>query len=70
MERWLIECEASMRGTLQSVCKRAFAAYDSTPRIDWITQWPGQVSSGCLPACLDVLVLEAWPGALSVHHMS
>lgn len=43
VERWLIECEASMRGTLQSICKNAFAAYETTPRVDWIMQWPGQV---------------------------
>lgn len=48
VERWLIECESSMRDTLKSVLQRAFAAYDSTPRISWVCDWPGQVRSRCV----------------------
>jgi dynein heavy chain len=43
VERWLGECEASMRSTLQEVLKASTQAYASTQRIDWMLQWPGQV---------------------------
>ena len=46
VERWLIECEAAMRDSLKDSLRRAFAAYAKTPRINWVTDWPGQVRRG------------------------
>ena len=46
VERWLIECEAAMRDSLKDSLRRAFDAYAKTPRINWVTDWPGQVRGG------------------------
>ena len=43
MEKWLIECEKAMTGSLQDVCYRAYEAYAKTARIEWVLQWPGQI---------------------------
>lgn len=43
VERWLIECEIAMRDTIKHVTRQAFDAYAKTPRINWVTAWPGQV---------------------------
>ncbi|GFR44543.1 hypothetical protein Agub_g5814 [Astrephomene gubernaculifera] len=43
VERWLIECEIAMRSTLKETIRRAFNDYARTPRINWVTAWPGQV---------------------------
>jgi dynein heavy chain len=43
VELWLTELQGSMRSTLRSVIAAAAAAYTSTPRADWVLQWPGQV---------------------------
>jgi dynein heavy chain len=43
VELWLTELQGSMRSTLRSVVAAAAAAYTSTPRADWVLQWPGQV---------------------------
>jgi dynein heavy chain len=43
VERWLIECEASMRETLKETLKRSFEAAARDPRLQWVGQWPGQV---------------------------
>lgn len=43
MERWLIECESSMRETLKDTLKRSFEAAARDARLQWVGQWPGQV---------------------------
>lgn len=44
VEKWFIEAEGTMRDTVKDVIKKSFAAHVNTPRIDWVVQWPGQVS--------------------------
>lgn len=34
VERWLIECEIAMRGTVKEVTHQAFNAYATNPRIE------------------------------------
>ncbi|PNH07362.1 Dynein heavy chain 3, axonemal, partial [Tetrabaena socialis] len=43
VERWLIECEIAMRSTLKDTILRAFNDFTRTPRVQWVTSWPGQV---------------------------
>ncbi|KAG2430891.1 hypothetical protein HXX76_009864 [Chlamydomonas incerta] len=43
VERWLIECEIAMRTTLKDTILKSFNDYVRTPRINWVTSWPGQV---------------------------
>ena len=54
VERWLIECEASMRESLKDTLQRSFDNYAQTKRIDWVTAWPGQVV-----ICIDCMYWTA-----------
>jgi len=46
VERWLIECEASMKASVKKEMLSATEAYESTERTKWILDWPGQVVLG------------------------
>jgi hypothetical protein len=43
VERWLGDCESSMRATLLEVLKASSQAYAAGRRVEWMLQWPGQV---------------------------
>ena len=43
VERWLIECEVAMMTSVKDMTRKAFDAYGATPRVRWVTDWPGQV---------------------------
>ena len=43
VERWLIDCESSMRASVKHVTKQSFNAYAKTERATWTVEWPGQV---------------------------
>ena len=44
VEKWFIEAEAAMRETVKDVTRKSFDAHAVSKRIDWVLQWPGQVS--------------------------
>ena len=44
VEKWFIEAEAAMRETVKDVTRKSFDAHAVSNRIDWVLQWPGQVS--------------------------
>lgn len=39
----LQQVEAGMIESVQEVCSKGIAAYVTTPRTQWVLQWPGQV---------------------------
>ena len=43
VEKWLIECENSMRETVKAEIRKAFDAYSVSKRSEWVIEWPGQV---------------------------
>ncbi|KAI9224346.1 dynein heavy chain and region D6 of dynein motor-domain-containing protein [Blastocladiella britannica] len=43
VEEWLLRVESEMKSSLRDVLRRAIAAYPSTKREEWVTQWPGQL---------------------------
>ena len=45
VEFWLMEVERAMRNSVRDCIKRALEAYPSTPRSEWVLNWPGQVSA-------------------------
>ena len=50
VEKWFIEAEAAMRETVKDVTRKSFDAHAVSKRIDWVLQWPGQVSATCVHA--------------------
>ena len=42
VEKWLIECEDSMRESIADVTKKSFEDYTNSVREDWVVKWPGQ----------------------------
>ena len=45
VEKWLIQVEEVMIGSLKKVAEEAVIGYANTPRERWVKEWPGQVSS-------------------------
>ena len=43
VEKWLIDCEYSMRSTLKHTLLESFHDYAKTERIKWVIKWPGQI---------------------------
>ncbi|PNH03664.1 Dynein heavy chain 7, axonemal [Tetrabaena socialis] len=43
VERWLLEVEEAMYGSIHDVTGRGLAAYVAQPRHEWVLQWPGMV---------------------------
>lgn len=43
VEKWMLDIEAQMRGTLKDISKKALTAYPTTVRTDWTKMWPGQI---------------------------
>ena len=41
VEKWMLEMESVMRKSLKKVCKESMLSYNSTPRTEWVRQWPG-----------------------------
>ncbi|KIZ07416.1 Dynein heavy chain 7, axonemal [Monoraphidium neglectum] len=42
VERWLLRVESALKQALHRLTRDALAAYVTTPRHQWILQWPGQ----------------------------
>lgn len=42
VEEWLLKVEDQMRKSIKNVIKEAIASYPSTPRTQWVLDWPGQ----------------------------
>jgi hypothetical protein len=45
VETWMTNVEAEMRRTLRTIAKEAVFYYPKTPRIKWILQFPGTLTS-------------------------
>jgi len=43
VEKWMLEIEKVMRLSLKMLTQQSLAAYYTTPRTEWVAQWPGQV---------------------------
>ncbi|ESO02274.1 hypothetical protein HELRODRAFT_188646 [Helobdella robusta] len=43
VEKWLLQVEEVMVNSVKKVVGEAFDAYASTPRKEWVVEWPGQV---------------------------
>ena len=43
MEKWLIQVEEVMIGSLSKVAEDSVASYMQNPRGKWVQEWPGQV---------------------------
>jgi hypothetical protein len=43
VERWLLQLEGVMKRSVRDQISRAFEAYATVPREQWVQQWPGQV---------------------------
>lgn len=43
VEKWMLDVEAQMMGSLKDLAKQALAAYPNTTRTTWSTLWPGQI---------------------------
>lgn len=56
VEKWFIEAEAAMRETVKDVTRQSFAAHAVNKRIDWVLQWPGQVTVPSAPLDLALLL--------------
>ena len=44
VEKWLLDVEAQMRGTLKRACKDSLKDYGETKRTVWVLNWPGQIT--------------------------
>ncbi|XP_059164025.1 dynein axonemal heavy chain 7-like isoform X1 [Physella acuta] len=42
VEKWLLELEADMVGSIHKVIGESILAYNTSPRRDWVRNWPGQ----------------------------
>lgn len=42
VERWLLELEKIMKKSIRNQILLSFAAYTTTPRHQWVLEWPGQ----------------------------
>lgn len=43
VEKWMLDVEAQMMGSLKDLAKNALQAYTKTPRTEWSKMWPGQI---------------------------
>ena len=43
VEKWMLDVEAQMMGSLKELAKQALAAYPKTARTEWSKMWPGQI---------------------------
>jgi len=41
VEKWMLDIEAQMIGSLKDLSKKALQAYPNTPRTEWSKMWPG-----------------------------
>jgi len=39
----MLEIETQMRKTLRESCRDSLKDYSATPRVDWVSKWPGQI---------------------------
>lgn len=44
VEKWLLQVEDVMMSSLRKVIMDSNAAYSTTPRNQWVVDWPGQVA--------------------------
>lgn len=51
VEWWLLECESVIMQTLHHLAGKALEAYATTPRVQWILQWAGQLVLNCSQVC-------------------
>ncbi|EDV27935.1 uncharacterized protein TRIADDRAFT_52992 [Trichoplax adhaerens] len=43
VEKWLLQVEQAMTGSLQKIIEQAMDSYPQDPRPKWVLDWPGQV---------------------------
>ena len=43
VEKWLLQVEDTMMGSVRKVIGESFDAYAVTPRKEWVLEWPGQI---------------------------
>ncbi|XP_062999548.1 dynein axonemal heavy chain 3 [Elgaria multicarinata webbii] len=43
VEKWLLQVEEMMLGSIRKVIENGIGGYDEVPRNKWVLQWPGQV---------------------------
>ena len=43
VEKWMLDVEAQMMGSLKDLAQNALDAYTKNPRTEWSKMWPGQI---------------------------
>ena len=43
VEKWMLDVEAQMMGSLKDLAKRALESYPKMERTEWSKLWPGQI---------------------------
>ncbi|KAJ3371981.1 Dynein heavy chain 7, axonemal [Kappamyces sp. JEL0680] len=46
VEKWLLDVEKTMLGSMRYTVSQGYEAYKTTPREQWVLKWPGQVVLG------------------------
>ena len=54
VEKWLIQVEEVMIGSLSKVAEESVASYIQNPRGKWVQEWPGQVQRKSVKCCFVV----------------
>jgi len=72
VEKWLLEVEETMVLSIRDVINQSVNAYATTPRKQWVIEWPGQVAIcvSCIYWTSEVTDAMAVPQGMQVRSVS